>query len=108
MADMAFLWLYAIWPLIFGLGIATVFRSRLSKLLEVLLIAVVVFGLQGICHLPYILARTYLLVDHSPNWMDSNQALSSIIIGGDILAALLSLILAGRIVSWASGTKKAA
>jgi hypothetical protein len=101
MTDSALIWAFGLWPLLLGTAIAAWFRARFTKLRNALLVVVVIYGLQGICHLPYEAARLFLLADHSPNWLSSNEIMAYGYFSGDVLAALLSVIFSRRIALWA-------
>lgn len=98
--DIALVWVLVLWPLLVGLGIAALFRARLSRVLDPVWIVVVVYGLQGMCSVPLVAARLVLLVNHSPSWVDSNEILSYGHLAADLIALLVALVLSGRIASW--------
>jgi hypothetical protein len=99
--DLATLWVIGVWPLLLGFAIAAIFRSLLVKPRNSLLVVVAVYGLEGLCELPSQAARLILLVDHSPNWMNSSQAITYMYFGGNLVAALLAVLFSRRIAAWA-------
>jgi len=99
--DLASLWAIGVWPLLFGIAIAAIFRRHLVHARNALLVVVIVYGLQGFFELPSQAARLVLLVDHSPNWMNSSQSLANVYFLGNLVAALLAVIFSRRIASWA-------
>ena len=88
--------LYSVWPLLFGVSLALIYRRTVRKPLGALLLVLFAYGLSGLMALPANLVRYVLSYNHSPNWMNDNAFLFYGMIFSELTAAALIVVLGGR------------
>jgi hypothetical protein len=98
MSDIA-IWLSAIWPLPVALVLGITLRKSLSFPVRSLAFLLLVCGIRGIAQLPWEAAQALLLYEHSPAWVADSHVLFYLRLGGEVLAFLLSILLANKFLA---------